>query len=80
MFAAGAMLGEQIDLAEMKIKKLSAELELRNATKTGRKGTLQQWLHALLIKAKVAEWRAGGHFDDEAEREGKGQERGGRGG
>ena len=48
---------------------------LRTHTYMRRKGTLQQRLHTLLIKAKVAEWRAaGGHFDDEAEREGKGQE------
>ena len=44
----------------MKAKQLSAELEAREAAKTGRKGQLQQRLHALLIRAQIECWRADG--------------------
>ena len=70
-FAAGVMHTAPIDLEAMKGKQLSAELEARGAAKTGRKGALQQRLHALLVLAQIERWRTDG---DEAMGEAEGDE------
>ena len=68
IFATGAMRAVPIDLEEMKVKQLSAELEVCGAAKTGRKGALQQRLHALLIQAQIERWCAEGHEESSSGR------------
>ena len=55
-FDAAAMLSEDaVDLDEMTINQLKAELEARDESKTGRKPELQRRLRALIVDARMRE-------------------------